>query len=158
MILSIPLLRSIGLIISNVTLTEGYAMALSRHNRGLIGAVIFMVGMVVVGELIGWEPKPPEPKAPPQPPARERYVVGPGLLRPGYIMCRREDALSDARALVRSGRSDMISDIGCIHSSPKHDAVLVDFGVWTSEVRLKAANGVSMAFFVANDALVKKAQ
>jgi hypothetical protein len=134
-------------------------VALSRHTRGLIGVGIFIVGVGVVGKFTPeeWRRGPEPPKAPATP-VHEQYVVGPGLLRPGYVMCRRESALSEARTLIRSGRSEMISDIGCIGTSANHDAVLTDFGAWTSEVRVRVSNGVSIGFFVTTDALVKQPQ
>jgi hypothetical protein len=131
-------------------------MALSRHARGLIGVGLAMVCMVVMVELFRGDPKPWEPEPRPAP-AREKYVSGPGLLRTGYIMCVSEDALSKSHALRKSGRMDMLHDIGCVGTSREHDAVLTDWGFAVSEVRVKPnGGGTSRAFFVASEALVKQ--
>jgi hypothetical protein len=134
---------------------KGYMMALSRHTRGLIGAGLAVVGMVAIGETIGWEPRPREPR--PEP-VREKYISCPGLLRTGFIMCVSEDALSKSHALRKSGRMDMLHDIGCVGTSRDHDAVLTDWGFAVSEVRVKPnGGGASRAFFVASEALVRQA-
>jgi hypothetical protein len=137
---------------------KGCRMALSRHNRGLLGVVIFMAGVGVLGQFTPeeWRRGPEPPKAPAP---RERYVAGPGLLRPGYVMCVSESALSESYTLRKSGRLDMLHDIGCVRTSGEHDAVLTDWGFAVSEVRVRPnGGGASRAFYVASEALVRQDQ
>ncbi|GEO42150.1 hypothetical protein SAE02_62980 [Skermanella aerolata] len=128
-------------------------MAVSRHTRGLIGVGIVMVGMVAVGELIGWEPKPREPE---QPRLRTENIQGAGVLKNGYLMCVSEKALSESYAIVKAKQIDMLASIGCYRTSDQITGVVTDSGFAVTEVRIKLKGNETALVYVPSEAIGRR--
>lgn len=79
-----------------------------------------------------------------------------GVLNDGYIMCSTKSGLDEGSRLVLDGKLHMLQSVGCYRTSSKFDGEVTDFGIMTSQVRLRFPSGESARVWVHTEALKKR--